>query len=83
MFRLKHIPFFLFVFFLFTPAAFSYQQIKFTREIAKPAQPKGKRLLKAPKAIALSGKLIYIADSGAHRVVGAPLLLYIRLVHYQ
>ena len=68
MVRLRQTAFVLLFLLLAAPLAFSYEQIDYVREIGKKAQPKGKRLLNAPRAIALSGNKMYVADTWAHRV---------------
>jgi DNA-binding beta-propeller fold protein YncE/Flp pilus assembly protein TadD len=49
--------------------ALAYQQIDFIREIGYPGKKPKEHLLNAPRALALSGEKIYIADTDAHRVV--------------
>jgi len=60
-----------FVFALITVLAstvFAYQQIEFIREIGASEKKTNERLLNSPRALALYGENIYIADTGAHRV---------------
>src|SRR3990172_4060285 len=55
--------------FLFASSAFSYQQIEFIREIGEHGKPAGQRLMNGPRAIALFGDRMFIADTEAHRVL--------------
>ncbi len=52
----------------FSTSVFAYQQIEFVREFGD-AGKKDKQTLNAPRALALSGRKVYIADADAHRVV--------------
>ena len=47
----------------------AYQQFEFVREIGDPAEKPPQRLLNEPRALALAGGRIFIADTDAHRVV--------------
>jgi DNA-binding beta-propeller fold protein YncE/tetratricopeptide (TPR) repeat protein len=49
--------------------AFAYQQFEFVRELGEAGKKAPQRLLNEPRALALSGDRIYIADRDAHRVV--------------
>ncbi len=65
----RHIlPLSLFLF-LTVSHAFAYQQIEFTREISDEGKKSKERLFHEPQAVAVSGDLLYIADTDAHRVV--------------
>jgi DNA-binding beta-propeller fold protein YncE len=55
--------------FLSVPPAFAYQQLEFTREISDEGKKNKERLFHEPQAVAVSGDLLYIADTDAHRVV--------------
>jgi DNA-binding beta-propeller fold protein YncE/tetratricopeptide (TPR) repeat protein len=57
------------VVFLIVSTASAYQQIEFIREIGDPGKKAKERLLNSPRAVALSGEKIYIADTDVHRVV--------------
>ncbi len=48
---------------------FAYQQIEFIHELGDYKTPEGQRMLNGPRALALAGDRIFIADTGAHRVV--------------
>jgi DNA-binding beta-propeller fold protein YncE len=48
---------------------FAYQQIEFIHEIGEYSKPAAQRLLHGPRALALAGDRIYIADTDAHRIV--------------
>ncbi len=70
MVRRLYSGFILFTFLVvLAPNVFSYQQIDFIREIGAPGKKAKERLLNSPRAVALSGDRIYIADTDAHRVV--------------
>jgi DNA-binding beta-propeller fold protein YncE len=58
----------LFLLFLASSAP-AYQQFEFVREIGEPGKKTPQRLLNEPRALALAGDRIYIADSDAHRVI--------------
>jgi DNA-binding beta-propeller fold protein YncE len=66
MARTALIPLFLFIF--LAPAA-AYQQFEFLREFGDTTQKASKRDLDEPRAVALCGDTIYVADTGNHRVV--------------
>jgi len=61
------IPLLLFVVFM-SPAS-AYQQFEFVREIGESGKKTSQRLLNEPRALALAGGRIYIADTDAHRVI--------------
>lgn len=61
------LPLLLFV--LFTSPSSAYQQFEFVREIGESGKKTPQRLLNEPRALALAGDRIYIADSDAHRVI--------------
>ncbi|HXY53286.1 MAG TPA: 6-bladed beta-propeller [Nitrospirota bacterium] len=68
---IRHIRLSCFVLALLTilaSTAFAYQQIEFIREIGGSEKKTKERLLSSPRALALSGEKIYIADTDAHRV---------------
>ncbi len=48
---------------------FAYQQIEFINEIGEYKKPEGQRMLNGPRALALAGDRIFVADTEAHRVV--------------
>ena len=54
---------------LIASSSFAYQQFEFVREIGEPGKKTPQRLLNEPRALALAGDRIYIADTDAHRVV--------------
>lgn len=60
---------FLAFFCIITTTAQAYQQIEFVREIGEVGKKFDQRLLHEPRAIALFGEKIYIADTDAHRVL--------------
>lgn len=47
----------------------AYQQIELIREVGEPGTKPSQRQLQEPRAIALAGDRVYIADSEAHRVM--------------
>lgn len=55
--------------FFFASSAFSYQQIEFIREIGEYGKPAAQRLVNGPRALALFGDKMFIADTEAHRVL--------------
>ncbi len=57
------------ILFILTSSAFSYQQIEFIREIGEYGKPASKRLVNGPRALALFGDRMFIADTEAHRVL--------------
>ena len=66
---------------LFVSPSFAYQQFEFVREIGESGKKTPQRLLNEPRALALAGDRIYIADTDAHRVVvldqsGKPVLTW-------
>ena len=61
------IPLLLFVF--FTSPSSAYQQFEFVREIGEAGKKTPQRLLNEPRALALAGDRIFIADTDAHRIV--------------
>ncbi len=54
---------------LITTQSAAYQQIETVQEITGQAEKKEQRLLSGPRAVAVSGEKIYIADTGANRIV--------------
>ena len=50
-------------------ASHAYQQIELLREVGEPGKKPSQRLLNEPRAIALAGDRMYIADSEAHRIL--------------
>jgi DNA-binding beta-propeller fold protein YncE/tetratricopeptide (TPR) repeat protein len=48
---------------------FAYQQIEFIHELGDYKKPEGQRMLNGPRALALGGDRLFIADTEAHRVV--------------
>lgn len=58
----------LFILFIATSLP-AYQQFEFVREIGESGKKTPQRLLNEPRALALAGDHIYIADTDAHRVV--------------
>jgi DNA-binding beta-propeller fold protein YncE/tetratricopeptide (TPR) repeat protein len=54
---------------LLASSSFAYQQFEFVREIGEAEKKASQRILNEPRALALAGDRIYIADSDAHRVV--------------
>ena len=68
MLKFKYIFAFLFIL-LFSSLSHAYQQFEFVREIGEAGKKASQRLLNEPRALALAGDRIYIADTDAHRVV--------------
>ncbi len=66
--RLTSILFLLFLF-VFISSSSAYQQIEFVRELGAAGKKAGQRQLNAPRAIALAGEKVYVADTSAHRIV--------------
>jgi DNA-binding beta-propeller fold protein YncE/tetratricopeptide (TPR) repeat protein len=60
---------FFFIIFLIAAPASAYQQFEFVRELGEAGKKAPQRLLNEPRALALAGDRIYIADTEAHRVV--------------
>jgi DNA-binding beta-propeller fold protein YncE/tetratricopeptide (TPR) repeat protein len=66
---------------LLSSSSFAYQQFEFVREVGESGKKTPQRLLNEPRALALAGDRIYIADTDAHRVVvldqsGKPVLTW-------
>jgi DNA-binding beta-propeller fold protein YncE len=60
----------LFFFALFFAAvSYAYQQIDFIREIGEAGKKAKQRLMNEPRALAVAGEKIYIADTDAHRII--------------
>ena len=59
----------LFFLLLFTSPLYADQQFELVREIGDPAVKPPQRLLNEPRALALAGGRVFIADTDAHRVV--------------
>ena len=55
--------------FFIAATSHAYQQIEFIRELGEPGKKSDQRLLHEPRAVALSGEKVYIADTDAHRVL--------------
>jgi DNA-binding beta-propeller fold protein YncE len=69
MLRFARLISFLFLFALFAATSFAYQQIEFIREIGDAGKKTNQCLMNGPRAIALAGEKVYIADTDAHRVL--------------
>ncbi len=57
------------VFFLFLPHAEAYQQFEFLQEFGDTTKKPSQRDLSEPRAVALSGDHIFVADTANHRIV--------------
>jgi DNA-binding beta-propeller fold protein YncE len=53
----------------FAATSHAYQQIEFIREIGDAGKKTNQCLMNGPRAIALAGEKVYIADTDAHRVL--------------
>ena len=67
--RLKSLPLPLILLLFTTSISYAYQQIEFIREIGSTEKKTKQRQFNAPRAIALAGEKMYIADTEAHRVI--------------
>lgn len=50
-------------------ASVAYQQIELLREVGEPGKKPAQRMLNEPRAVALAGDRVYLADSEANRIV--------------
>jgi DNA-binding beta-propeller fold protein YncE len=67
---MRFVPLLSFLAFFFIAApSHAFQQIEFIREIGEAGKKADQRELHEPRAIALSGEKVYIADTDAHRVL--------------
>ncbi len=57
------------ILFILASSAFSYQQFEFIRETGGDGKRAGQRLVNGPRALALFGDKMFIADTEAHRVL--------------
>jgi DNA-binding beta-propeller fold protein YncE/tetratricopeptide (TPR) repeat protein len=66
----RHIGFIIFFSLLFVSRGYPYQQIDLVRELNEPAkQADEPRQFNAPRALAVTGGKLYLADTDAHRII--------------
>ncbi len=68
MARVRHVVFIFLLSFLVVTGAYAYQQIEFVREIGESGKEQ-QRQFNAPRALAVWGERLYLADTDANRVI--------------